>query len=83
MFPRFDLRLRHHETVLELVRLVAGLHDVTVMRESIQQGRRHLGVPKDTRPFRETQVGRDDDAGVPVKLGQEMKQQGTARLTKR
>lgn len=36
LLSRFDFRLRCHRTMLEPVRLVAGLHDMAVMREPIQ-----------------------------------------------
>ena len=36
----------------------AGLDDVAMMREPIKQGRRHLRVSEDRRPFAEGEVGR-------------------------
>ena len=38
------------------------------MRESIQQGSRHLGIAEHTGPFGEAQIGGDDHAGVLVEL---------------
>jgi len=48
-------------TILEPVALVAGLDDVAVMGEPIEQGRGHLGVAEDVGPFAEREVGGDDD----------------------
>ena len=59
----------------EAVRVVACLHDVSVMGESIQQGCGRLGVAEDARPFPEGQVGRDHHAGVLVKLREQVEEQ--------
>lgn len=67
--------------VLEAPGLVTGLDDVAVVREAVQQGRGHLGVAEDAAPLAEAQVGGDDNAGVLVKLGQQVEQQGTTRAT--
>lgn len=56
---------------------------VTVVRQSIQQHSGHFRVAKNTRPFREAQVGCDDHAGVLVELGQKMKQQCAIALAER
>ncbi len=68
--------------MLEPPTLIAGLHDVAVMRQPVQQGRGHLGIPKHIAPFREVQVGRDHHAGALVQLGEQVKQQCPARLGK-
>ena len=52
--------------VLEAPALVAGLDDVAVMGEAIEQGRGHLGIAEDGRPFAEVEVGGDDDRGLLV-----------------
>ena len=44
ILPRLDARLGRHAAVLEAVRLVARLDDMTMMREPVQQRRRHLRV---------------------------------------
>ena len=44
--------------------LVARLHDVAVVRESVQQRRGHLGITEDAGPFAEAEIGGDDDAGA-------------------
>jgi hypothetical protein len=69
--------------VPEAVRLVAGFDDVAVMRQPVQQRRRHLGIAKDAGPFGEGQVGRDHHAGVLVELRQQVEQQGAAGLAER
>jgi hypothetical protein len=42
--------------------------------------RGHLGIPEHVGPFREAQVGRDDDAGAFVKLAKQVEQQGATSL---
>src|SRR5205814_1000624 len=69
--------------VLEAPTLVAGLDDVAVMREPVQQRRRHLGIDEDARPFAEGEVGRDDDGGALIEPADQMEQQLAARLRKR
>jgi hypothetical protein len=66
--------------VLEAVRLVPRLHDVAVMGKPVKQRSCHFGVTEHGRPFREAQVGRDDDARVFVQLRQQVEQEGTAGL---
>ncbi|MCY1228077.1 hypothetical protein D9M72_403730 [compost metagenome] len=63
--------------------LVARLHDVTVVREAVEQGGRHLRVAEHRRPFGEVQVGGDHHAGVLVQLGQQVEQQRAAGLAER
>ena len=55
--------------------LVARLHDVAVVREPVQQRRRHLRVAEHAGPLGEVQVGRDHHAGVLVQLGEQVEQQ--------
>ena len=81
--PSLDARLGSHGAVSESVRLVARLHDVTVVRQPVQQCRGYLGVAKHRRPFREAQVGGDHHTGVLVQLGEQVKQQCTSGLTER
>src|ERR1700730_4215729 len=57
----------HSSAVFEAPALVAGFDDFAVMRQSIEQRGRHLGVCEDARPFAEGQVGCDDDGGALVK----------------
>ena len=58
----------------ETVAVVAGLDDVAMMREAIQQGGSHLRIAEYTRPFREAEIGRDQDAGLFVELADQVKQ---------
>ena len=53
------------------------------MREPVQQCRCHLGITKDTRPFREVQVRRDHHAGVLIQPAEQVEQQRTACLAER
>lgn len=45
---------------------LAGLHDVAVVREPVEQCCGHLRIAEDAGPFPKNQVGRDHDAGVLV-----------------
>ena len=82
-FPGLDSGLGALAGVPESVGLVAGLDDVAMVGEPVQQSRGHLGVGKNAGPFAKDQVGRDDHAGVLVKLGQQVKQQRPAGLRER
>ena len=55
-------------TVPEAIELVACFHDMAVMRQPIQQRRRHLGIPEHAGPFGEGQIGRDQHVGVCINL---------------
>jgi hypothetical protein len=46
--------------VFETIAVVARFHNLAVVREPVEQRRGHLGIPKHVGPFREAQVGRDD-----------------------
>ena len=61
--------------MLKAIAVVAGLEDVAVMGESVQQCRGHLRIAEDIGPLREAQVSRDDDAGALIELAQQVKQQ--------
>ena len=54
-----------------------------MVRQAIEQGGCHFGVAEDARPFREAEIGGDDDAGALVELAEEVEQQGAARSTER
>ena len=41
--------------------VVAGLDDVTVMGQPVEQRGRHLGIAENTRPFAERKIGGDDE----------------------
>ena len=48
-------------SALEAPTVIAGLNDVTVMGQSIEQRGRHLGIAEHIRPFTEGEIGGDDD----------------------
>ncbi len=69
--------------VLEAPALVAGLDDVAVVSEAVEQRGRHLRIAKHARPFAEGQIGGDDDRSSLVKPADEMEQQLPAGLSER
>ena len=66
--------------VLEAPALVAGLDDVAVMGEAVEERRGHLGVAEDARPFAEGEVGGDDDRGLLVEAADQVEQELAAGL---
>ena len=60
--------------------IVAGLDDVAVVSEAIEQRGGHLGVAEDTRPFAEGEIGGDDDRGAFVEPADEMEEELAAGL---
>lgn len=52
------------------------------MREAVEQGRCHLGIAEDGRPFAEGQVRRDDNERALVELADQVEQQLAACLSK-
>ncbi len=50
-------------SVFEAPAFVAGLDDLAVMREPVEQRRCHFGVSEHAWPFAEGEVRRDDDRG--------------------
>ncbi len=60
---------------LESPALVAGLDDLAVVRQAIEERGGHLGVAEDGGPFAEGQVGGDDDRGALVEPADEVEQQ--------
>ena len=56
------------------VAVIAGLENVAMMREPVEQCCRHLFVAKHTRPFGEAQVGCDNDAGALVEFTDQVEQ---------
>jgi hypothetical protein len=59
---------------------VAGLDDVTVMGQTVEQRGRHFGIAEHTRPFAEGEIGGDDDGGALVEAADEVEQELTAGL---
>ena len=62
--------------------VVAGLNDVAVMCQAIEQRSCHLGVAEHAGPFAEGEIGGDDHGGALVKPAYEMEQKLAARLGK-
>ena len=48
-------------SAFEAPAVIAGLDDVAVVGQAIEQRGRHLGITEDARPFSECEVGGDDD----------------------
>jgi hypothetical protein len=73
--------LRWSGAAFESPAIVAGLDDVAVVSEAIEQCGGHLGVAEDTRPFAEGEIGGDDDRGAFVEPADEMEQELAAGLS--
>ena len=67
---------------LEAPALVAGLDDVAVMGEPVEERGRHLGVAEDRGPFAEVEVRRHDDRGALVEAAYQVEQKLAAGLSK-
>ena len=65
---------------LEAPAVVAGLDDVAVVGQSIEQRGRHLGIAEHTRPFTEGEIGGDDDGSALVEPADQVEQQLSAGL---
>ena len=70
-------------SVFEAPTIIAGLDDVAVVGQAIEQRGRHLGVAEHAGPFTECQVGGDDDGGSLVEPADEVEQELTAGLSER
>ena len=64
-------------------RVVSGLDDFAVMRDTVQHGGGHFFIAEDLRPFPEGQVGGDDHRGLFVELGDQMEEQLAGVFRKR
>src|ERR1019366_5394317 len=69
--------------VFEAPAIVAGLDDVTVVSDAVEQRSGHLGIAEYGGPFAERQVGGDDHRGLLVELAHQVEQQLAARTGKR
>src|ERR1700736_3634484 len=67
----------------EALALVAGLDDVAVVSQAIEQRGRHLGVAEHAGPFTEGEIGGDDDGRSLVEPADEVEQQLAAGLSER
>lgn len=70
-------------TGLEAPALVAGLDDVAVVGDTIEQRGRHLGIAEDCGPFPEGEVGGHDDRGAFVEAADQVEQELATGLGKR
>jgi len=61
--------------VFEAPAFVAGLDDVAMMGEPVEQGRGHFGVAEHAGPFAEGEVGGNDNRGFFVEPADEVEQQ--------
>lgn len=59
--------------------VVAGVDDVAMVSDAIEQGHRQVGISEHSLSFAEDEVGRDDHRGLLVKLADQREQQLTAR----
>ena len=50
--------------MFEAPTFVAGLDDLAVMGQPVEQRSRHFGVAEDAGPFAEGEIGGDDDGGA-------------------
>ena len=63
--------------------VVAGLDDVAVVSQTVQQCGCHLGVAEHAGPFAEGEIGGDDDGRALVKPADEVEQELAAGLSER
>ena len=69
--------------VFESPALVAGLDDVAVVGEPVEERGGHLGVAEDDGPFAEREIGGDDDGGALVEPADEVEEELAAGLSER
>ena len=55
--------------------VIAGLDDVAVVSQTVEQRGRHLGVAEHAGPFAEGEIGGDDDGSTLVEPADEMEQE--------
>ena len=72
--PLSGLFLRWLFPVFKAVTLVAGLDNIAMMGQTIQQGGGHLGIAKHLRPLAKAQIRGHDHRGLLVKPAQQMEQ---------
>ena len=54
--------------------VIAGLDDVAMMGQAVEQRGRHLCIAEHAGPFAEREIGGDDDGGAFVKAADEVEQ---------
>src|ERR1700689_3203203 len=69
--------------VFEPPAVVAGLDDVAMMGQTVEQCGRHLGVAKNTRPFAECEIGCHDHRCLLIEPADQVEQQLSASLCER
>ena len=75
--------LEHRPTaIVKPPAMIAGLDDLTVMRQTIQYSRGHLLILKHLIPLAEAQIGRHHHRHSLIQLGDQMKQQLSAAAGK-
>ncbi len=65
----------------EVITVIACFDDVAVVGKSIQQGYRHLFFGKHITPFREAQVGGNDDTGLFIEFADQVQEKKVTGLT--
>jgi hypothetical protein len=63
--------------------VIAGLDDVAVMGQPVEQRGGHLGVAEHAGPFSEGEIGGDDDGGALVEPADEVEQKLAAGFPNR
>src|SRR3546814_13956405 len=61
--------------VFEAPAVIAGLDDIAMMSDAIEERGGHLGIAEHGWPLPEREVGGDDNAGLLVELADQMEQQ--------
>lgn len=67
-------------SALEPPAVVAGLDNVAVMGQSVEQRGGHLGVAEHARPFAEGEIGRHDDGGALIEPADEVEEERATGL---
>ncbi len=67
--------------IFEPEAVIAGLEDVAMVGQAVEESGGHLGIAEDRGPFAEAQIGGADDTGALVELAQQVEQQGATRGT--
>ena len=63
--------------------VVAGLNDIAMVGQAVEQRGGHLGIAEHAGPFAEGEVGGDNDRGAFVKPANKVEQELTAGLSER
>jgi hypothetical protein len=74
------LNLRRLFPLLKSIGIVAGFQNIAVMRNSIQQRGRHLGVAEDLDPFPKIEDVGNDQRGFLIKMADQLEQQSAPRM---